>query len=282
MPFFEDVDNMGLIERHIRRVTGLEMEQARNLLRVYTKARKQLLDQLHSVPNDTFTEAQMTVVLRQVEAAIEAMKGQLSGETRLGAELMAEQSAEDAIKEVERFEREFVGVSQNIPVQSVLASLDSGNLLLNKFGSSIETYNESVRNAVQQELTQLVIQRTNYFTAIQRIGDKIPHFRSPIAWQVQRIARTELHNIYNVSKMQGFAKVRDDFLPDLKKTLIHPMDSRTDEDSKALAKENPIVPIDEPFRFEWNGETRVFMAPPDRPNDRAILVPYREAWENDE
>ncbi len=88
-----------------------------------------------------------------------------------------------------------------------------------------------------------------------------------------------MHNIYNYSKMNAMADVQENTIPDLKKSLMHPMDTRTGEDSKKLAGENPVVDIDEPFRFNYRGKERVFMFPPDRPNDRAILVPFRETWQ---
>lgn len=279
MAFFEEVDQLGIIERHIRRVTGLEMEQARNMMREYTAARKSLTQQLLAADSGSFTEAKLANTLAQVETALTALNARLEDEIAFGSDTMVEQSAEDAAKEVSRFEKEFRGVSLDIPVSSVLSSLDRENLLFNRYESSVKSYNEGLRDSIQRELTQAVIQRTSYLQAVQKIGDLLPHFRSPIAWQVQRLVRTELHGIYNVSKMDSFRKVRDDFAPDLKKTLVHPRDGRTSEDSIALAKENPIVDIDKPFKFKWKGKERVFMAPPDRPNDRAILVPYRQDWE---
>ena len=69
-------------------------------------------------------------------------------------------------------------------------------------------------------------------------------------------------------------------IPDLKKTLFHRMDKRTGKDSKWLAQHNPIVPIDEPFVESSLGHEVSYMAPPNRPNDRAILIPYRDGWKN--
>ena len=56
------------------------------------------------------------------------------------------------------------------------------------------------------------------------------------------------------------------------------MDKRTGEDSKILARNNPIVPIDEPFVENSTGKELVYMHPPNRPNDRAIMIPYRDSW----
>jgi hypothetical protein len=76
----------------------------------------------------------------------------------------------------------------------------------------------------------------------------------------------------------GMGIVKDKYIPGLKKALIHPMDARTADDSKMLSKINPIVDINEPFRYTYGKHERVFMYPPDRPNDRAILVPYKKEW----
>ncbi len=281
MAFFEEVDELGLVERHIRRVTGIEMEQARNLLRVYTVARQRLQVQLATAGSGTFTEAQMGTVLAQLEGAINRLNFELGNETFLGLQLMEEQSVDDSTREIERFEKKFRGISLSLPVDSILASLDRETLLLNRYRSSLASFNATIRDDVQRELTQAVIQRTSYFDAVQRVGQIFPWFRAPKRWQVERIARTELHNIYNVSKMDALGVVKRDFLPGLKKALMHPKDTRIGKDSLALAKLNPIVDIDQPFRFEFKGQKRVFMAPPDRPNDRAILVPFMKEWDED-
>lgn len=59
------------------------------------------------------------------------------------------------------------------------------------------------------------------------------------------------------------------------------MDARTGQDSVALAKRNPIIDIDKPFVQKFGKQEYVFMYPPNRPNDRAILVPYRASYDND-
>jgi hypothetical protein len=105
-------------------------------------------------------------------------------------------------------------------------------------------------------------------------------------WELRRIVRTELHSVYNKSKIRSMDEVSRRQVPDLMKALLHPMDSRTAEDSMELAELNPILPINEPFRYTYRPSgsrksyPREFMAPPDRPNDRAILIPYRRAWDD--
>jgi len=83
-------------------------------------------------------------------------------------------------------------------------------------------------------------------------------------------------------------EIKKEFIPDLKKTLVHPMDHRTAADSKQAAAKNLIVNVDKEFSYTYvrtlkdgtiRREERTFMIPPDRPNDRSIVVPYRDDWD---
>ena len=107
-------------------------------------------------------------------------------------------------------------------------------------------------------------------------------------WRLQRIVRTESHKIYNLSKLMAYSDFQKEHFPDLMKRLHHPMDKRTAEDSKQLAKLDPAIPLNTPFVFTYRrrlasgqvkSETRRFMVPPDRPHDRSSLVPFRAEWE---
>ena len=41
--------------------------------------------------------------------------------------------------------------------------------------------------------------------------------------------------------------IKETTIPDLKKTLIHPMDNRTSADSKELAAQNPVIDTDKRY-----------------------------------
>src|ERR1019366_3017297 len=137
----------------------------------------------------------------------------------------------------------------------------------------METYGQSIRQIISQNLLSAAMGVTSYS---QVVGD-ISKFFVGEEWRLHRVVRTELHHIYNVGKIQGMIELQDE-LPDLKKTLMHPLDQRTGEDSKYAASLAMVVDVDQDFKYAWKNKVRVFSAPPDRPNDRAILVPYREEW----
>jgi hypothetical protein len=141
---------------------------------------------------------------------------------------------------------------------------------------------QQVRSIFSQQLTQGAIEEVSMYEITGRIGN----YFAAEEWRLQRLVRTEMMGVYSLGKLNGMKRLVDDEIPDLKKTLFHPMDKRTGADSKILNRNNPIVSVDEPFTENEsnaglkNGRERVYMFPPGRPNDRAILIPYREAWAN--
>lgn len=275
MPFFEEVDSLGIIERHIQGVKKLEDKEAKTLLKTYGQIRGELRDRLDSMPGDTFSAQRLRGVLAQVDSALAAMSGGLKSDVKPASFEAAQSGIHDLLGEIKTFEKEFTGAVTPINLNAVRIATNTSNFLFNRFEASIDAYSEDVRAQLAQALTQGAIEEISFSELTRRLN----RFLIGEQWKLERIGRTELHNIYNIGKLNGMTEVKSDFIPDLKKTLIHPMDSRTGKDSIALAREDLVVPIDEPFKFTWRGKLRVFMAPPDRPNDRAILVPFRDEWD---
>lgn len=274
MAFFEEVDELGIVEQHIQSLQRLEEGKSKDLLRTYREVRRELRDRLDTLPGDTFTAQRLRGVLLQVETAIAAMGDGLKRDLNEAGIDLGTSGVDQLVSEIKKFSRHFEGAVIPINVDALAIATDTNNFLINQKEASIDAYSEDVRQLMVQQITQASLEQISLAQLTQRIG----RFFLGEEWKLLRIGRTELHNIYNVAKMKGMNDIKDRFLPDLKKTLIHPIDSRTGEDSKKLARENPIIEIDKPFKFSFKGKERVFMAPPDRPNDRAILVPVREAW----
>lgn len=275
MPFFSDIDSMGIFENHVSKLEGLEMSQARKVLKQYKIARERLKAQLLMTPDNTFTEAKLKNALLQIEVGIKELNWQINPTMKEGWTYLTENGAEDSAKEINALEKRFSGVRSLLPVDAIVESVDPDNFLFNNFESSVEAYSGNLRGRFQNSLTQALLQNQSWSQAVYGMEQVF----NEEEWKLARIVRTELHNIYNISKSNGFLQIRQDYLPDLKKTLYHPMDSRTGQDSIEAAAQKLIVNVDEPFEYTFKGKLRRFMAPPDRPNDRAILIPYRSVYE---
>jgi hypothetical protein len=274
--FFETVDSSGIVENHIQGVLKLEETEARKLLKRYREIRSDLRDRLDSTRADTFTAQQLRGVLAQVDGAISAMNRSLLEGMTPGAERAAMLGIEDLLSEIRTFDKMFTGAVTPINLNVALIAQDVNNLLVSKYQSSLDAYSEQIRSQLADALTNAAIEEISLSQVTQRLGQ----FFIGEEWKLTQIARTELHGVYNLGKQKTMQETQAQFLPDLQKTLIHPMDSRTGDDSKYAARKNLIVDIDEPFEYTWNGKKRIYMVPPDRPNDRSIMVPYRETWNN--
>lgn len=273
--FFEEVDALGIVEEHIKDVLKLEESETQRLLRRYREVRIELRDRLDRLPGDIFTAQQLRGVLVQVDAALHAMDESLKTGMADAAFGAAIKGVEHQLKEIEVFSRKFQGAVVPINLNTQLIAQDTSNFLVNRYESSIKAYSEDVRANLVMSLTNEQLMATPFSTVIRKLGA----FFQGEEWKLHRLGRTELHNIYNQGKLDGMVEARDQVLEDLKKTLIHPMDGRTGRDSLFASKLDLVVALDKPFRYRWKGKTRVFMAPPDRPNDRSILVPYRQEWD---
>lgn len=273
--FFEQVDSMGIVENHIHQVLGLETSQEKLILQKYTEIRRDLVDRLSRVPNGTFTSQRLHGVLAQVEGAITAMSEHLEGSMVKGAYEAALKGVEHLTKEMAVFDSYFLGAVTPINLNAAILANDTAQLLVTRYKTNLDGYGVDLQRQIVNGLFSATIGETNYEEVVGRIGA----FFNAEEWKLRRIVRTELHGVYNRGKLVGMQKLLDeDTIPELKKTLIHPMDARTGDDSRYAASKELIAEVSEPFKYTWQGKPRIFQAPPDRPNDRAIMVPYNPAW----
>lgn len=278
MSFFTDTTVTDLVQSNIEIVDGLEESQQKKILAIFRKTRRELQDRLLTIHDGTFTEQQMRVTLVQVDAAIRAITRDLKTGMVDSGEIMANAGIAHLVKEIEKMSKYFEGSVTPINMRAILVATDPNTFLLNKYQASLDAYGADLRSQITSNIVQSLAMRDTQDRTVSRLVSDTNKFFLGEEWKLNRIVRTEMANVYNFSKMQGMGNVQSNTIPDLKKALMHPMDNRTGDDSKKLANENPVVDINEPFRFKWKGQMRVFQFPPDRPNDRSILVPYREEW----
>lgn len=285
--FFENTGVRDIVQNTIDKVDSLTASEQRKLLGLFRQVRRDLQDRLLTIPEGTFTENQLNITLIQIQAAIQAIKLDLKDQLQDSSRIFADKGIEDLTREIEFFSKKFEGNIHPINIDRILIAQESTNFLINKHDASIDAYAEALRSQITSNIVQSMAMRESSDRTVSRIVNQVGKFFMGEEWKIQRIARTELSNIYNFSKMRTMTAIKEDNLPDLRKSLMHPFDSRTGEDSKQLAKLNPIVKIDQPFVFvytrklasgEVRKERREFQFPPDRPNDRSILVPYRTEW----
>jgi len=274
MAFFDKVDKLGIAEDHIQRLQSLEEKEAKAVLKRYSEIRRDLRDRLDTLRSDSYGAQQLRGILIQVESAINQQSRILRDGITDSVEKVAVRGIEDLIREVETFSEEFDTPLIPLNVNALAVATDVRNLVASRYETSVDAYAADQKARISSYLTNALIEQKG----LGEVVTGLAQYQIGEEWKVLRLARTELHNIYGLGKMKGMQTTKDSLLPDLMKALVHPMDARTGLDSVYLANLNPVLPLDEPFEYRWGRKLRSFMTPPDRPNDRGILVPYRPAW----
>lgn len=93
------------------------------------------------------------------------------------------------------------------------------------------------------------------------------------AFELRRLAETEASAAYNAATMEVLL-AQDAPGDRMLKRLVAQFDSRTGRDSVML--HGQVRPVREPFFDSHHGH--FYMAPPNRPNDREIVVGQRSSW----
>lgn len=279
--FFQEEDVKDVALNHIEEIKNLSDRESERILKAYRRVRQELRDRLDvfslNGKDGTFTAQKTRGALMQVDLAIETMNKNLLNDMNSAAQSASELGIDNLITEIEKYNKVFTGAIVPINIDAAVVASETKNLLFSQYESSMQAYGQMTRQRMAQALTQGTLEQLNLSEMIPRLGMAL----KAEEWKLEQIVRTELHNVYSVGKLNGMFDLWDEGkgqIPDLMKTLYHPMDHRTGKDSILLNKNNPIVPLDEPFEETSTGKKLVYMAPPNRPNDRAILIPFREGW----
>lgn len=278
--FFGDSEVEGVAQNHIEQILGLQESESKRIMKSYRRVRQELRDRLDLLASEgrgsSFTAQKARSVLVQIDTALAAMNKDLNEGMDSAADDASEMGVEHLVEEFKKWEKKFTGIVTPINLNIAKVATKANEMLFNQKEASIEGYSSYLRGRLAKGIGDAVVEQVPSGEIVSRLGQ----FFLGEEWRLERIVRTELHNVYNKGKITGMVSLVKGDIPDLKKTLFHPMDARTGEDSKRLAQKNPIVNVDEPFIEYSTGKRLEYMAPPNRPLDRSILIPYREVWKS--
>ena len=268
----------------------------RKLRHVLGKAEVELVQRLADVkvPGDSFTRTSMQATLAQIRDTMEGVKQGMRGTVVDGAKLAAEHAARGTIDYLTQADQEFRGVGTtplaldeaSMFEQSIVGARSS---VLRRLGSSgegipgapagevdakmgiLDRYGMNVIGSFEQKLQVGVIQRKSWEEMKGDIIGSSPFLQGKPSFWGERIVRTEMMGAYNRASWEA-NRDADDQLGDMCKILSATFDDRTAADSYAV--HGQIRLPDEAFE-SWFG---LYQHPPNRPNDREIVVPHRISW----
>lgn len=142
---------------------------------------------------------------------------------------------------------------------------------LRVYGTSFARYGAAAVGEIEDELAKLALTGQPWTKARARVHAAIRDVVGDRQWMVDRILRTETSAIYNGTAL---AAMIDEDTPDspMLKRLVATFDRLTGRDSMAVDGQVRAV------RLPFSDGKREYMAPPNRPHDREIVVPHRARW----
>lgn len=148
-----------------------------------------------------------------------------------------------------------------------------GQIRLREYGRSFARYGAAAVTEIEEAVAKLALTGQPWTRAREQVWLAVRDVVGDKQWMVDRILRTETSAVYNGTALAALLEEDTPAAPMLKR-LVSTFDSRTGRDSVAV--HGQVRPVREPFFDPVGG--RSYMAPPNRPHDREILVPHRAEW----
>lgn len=266
----------------------IQAKGVKQMYALYEQARADLDRKLGSLrgKNDSFTAQHLRAVLAQVRDAINLLTPQLRMSLNTASGFAQTLATRHLIASVKALEKRYTGHTPVLQVEQagVLAGIYKGTTpsLLNRHKVSGKTYGPQTILAVRHELAKSLLTSESVDQAVDRVVGTDGIFEKQ-RWRAERIVRTELSHSYGVTKQAAMEVMAKTDVPDLKKKLVATIDNRTGEDSKEL--NGQVQRVDQPFIWKvrdskgnLTGKVVKYMQPPNRPQDREIVIPWRDGW----
>jgi hypothetical protein len=280
-----------IVDLHRRQLFGLiEIRGVGRMRRLFAESRLELQDKLRAVVRagrgKTFTAHHLRLVLAQVSdsaAGFEADLGEHLARTGRTAAVLAPRHLTDMVSRMEaRYGAHVTPVVQARQAAVVAgAHRDVMPSLLDRYRTSVRTWGRPTIARIREQLARSIVQGEGVDEATRRVSDAGGLYEGE-RWRAERIVRTELSYSYGAAKQRSMESLRTQ-VPKLQKRLVATFDDRTGEDSKEL--NGQTVEVHQPFLWHVKdskghptGKVVRYMQPPNRPNDREVVVPWQEGW----
>jgi len=271
----------------------MDKRSVKGLKRLYDQSlaelEKKLAASVKAGKGDTMSVLQMRQLLAQVREGQARTAAALAN----GMKPILKDTQADAIrgaaKTITKLEKQFTGAEIVLPLEE--AATFSGLIqkrtssMIRANAASWARYGSNVTQKVEQELSLALMTGETPNQAI----DRVMSASNTAWWQAERIVRTETAYAFNASHADAIAVAAGE-LDDMMQRWTEfvddrtgrPLDARVGVDSLVLhgqvaaVGQQFIMPNDPRVSAKMWG--KAYAQPPNRPNDRAILLPWRPGW----
>jgi hypothetical protein len=244
---------------------------------------------------DRFTAHQQRILLAQLRVGHRELLSRLAGDLSDASRDAATDSIRGLARNIAQLERHFRGAETVVPIDQAWKLRE----LVGKRSAALDTMHQRSMAHWGTRLFAEVHQATSLAAATGATTEEaiamIPAVAAGEWWQGARIVRTELAWASNLAQVDGIEESARELDDMMKRWSEHvddetgePLDDRVGADSLALHGQiaepgglfgfPAVAPGLTPAEIARYQERAPWMAPPDRPNDRAAVQPWRPGW----
>jgi hypothetical protein len=264
----------------------------RQLLKVLRRSEQELAARLHQADGlrgrggETFTHARMRASLEQVRHVVSGLQEDLRAVLNDQVPKVASGAADASLAYLRAAERAYEGVGADVlPLREAMmldaAAQGAKASLLRRLGTEgdpgvLARYGDATVAEFERVLQQGVAQRKPTSEVRDELVEASPFLQgAPASW-AERIVRTELHGASNRAAHETHVQAND-LLGDVVRIVSATFDNRTSWDSYNVHGE--VRRTNEAFEYVTaKGEHQLFLTPPNRPNDREVVLAHRLSW----
>lgn len=284
-------DPLDILRRNRERAVGLAAKAGGpRTLAMLQRAQRDLEQRLRQAEGlrgagtDSFTATQLRATLAQVRDVLRTLKPDLKTTITDAAKGTAEQAVSGTVEYLRAAEQRFRGVSAPLALREAemldrVAKGTEASVLRRLMTDPqdpasqgiLDRYGENVVGAFEEQLQLRFLARKPWAEVRDALVQESPFLQGKPAHWAERIVRTEVMGANNRAGWESIREASREF-DDMVKVLSATFDNRTAADSYAV--HGQIRRPSEAFA-SWYG---LFQHPPDRPNDRGVVVPHRLSW----
>jgi len=265
------------IDANRERVERLNAATKRQLVRQLVALEGELRERLDQLQRegrgDTWTASDTEATLLQVREL-------LGSQGRAFRELLAANGArawelggKSALDVLRHFEGKAGAPIRPLAIGAAVAAQDP---LLGRYEASVARWGQRTIGRIAEQLQRGLLVGETFDQMKRRLtGERGGGVLVQSAGDAARIVRTEGMAAYAQGTQEEIVAQKAKRFPDLMRRLIETFDARTAADSRVA--HGQVRDVNEPFT---DGK-HTYLTPPGRPNDRAVIIPWRKEWEED-
>jgi len=256
---------------------------------LYADAQRDLAARLRAAGEGSTKAGPTTLraMIAQADAAVAKLSGKLEQHLNEASSEAVVMGARHGLDEWRRLETHFKGTTPVLDVErgAMFRGLVNGvdRSVLNRHKRSVQIWGLDAIRRIEGRLSVAAMTGKPLEDMVEEVmrDDGLgPEER----YRAERIVRTEMAHAHGAAKHQAIERTAKELGGKVWKKLIATFDDRTGDDSFLV--HGQAVPVDQPF--QWKRKVRGrwvlqrYMHPPNRPNDREVVVPWDPSWPEDD